>query len=230
MKSIVIALCALTSIAAADDFAKNATSGPDTWKRYELRGIRLGTPRKKLKSMGWTCGERANQRCWKLVDERCKKGVCKFKEDTTFGDQWFELNGNKATLDYMTCATTETTSALVYECRLQIGPRQILAPDSTLGKALIAKYGEPVEKWEPEQSDPEGGGRLLWWNPDLGNNGPQIDADCTSSVDAMTNKPLEHQCKIRVEDDGVMKMEREKQEELDAQKKQASQPTKAPAL
>lgn len=209
-----------------EPYAATATSGPEVWKRYDLRGIQLGMSRKHLLDLGFSCGERANQRCFKVMDARCKTAVCKFKEDKTFGDQWFELNGNKTALDYMTCATTESAAALVYQCRLQINPRQILAPDSTLGKALIAKYGMYVEKTDPESSDPEGGGRLLWWNPELGNNGPKVDADCTSEIDGMTGKPLEHQCKIDIEDDGLLKMEREKQEELDANKKRAAQPTK----
>src|SRR5258705_2582731 len=94
-----------TSVAHADEFAKTALSGPESWKRYEVRGVQLGTSRKALIARGFTCGKRANQRCFKLVDKRCQKGRCEFKEDA-FG-QWFELNGAKAPLDYMTCATTE---------------------------------------------------------------------------------------------------------------------------
>jgi len=211
-------------------FAATATSGPDAWKRYELKGIQLGMSRKQLKDMGFTCGERANQRCWKIIDDRCKTGVCKFKEDVTWGEQWFELNGNKATLDYITCRTTETDAALVDECRLQVSPRQVLAADSTLGKALIAKYGEPVEKTAADTSDPEGGGRLLWWNPELGNNGPEVDADCTSEIEAVSGKYLQKQCRITVSDDGVRKMALEKQADIDAQRKKAAQPTTAPQL
>jgi hypothetical protein len=211
-------------------FAATATTGPDTWKRYDLRGIQMGMSRKQLKQLGFTCGERANSRCYKIMDARCKTGVCKLQEDATFGDQWFELNGNKTALDYMTCATTETDAALVYNCRLQVSPRQLVTADSALGKALIGKYGMYVEKTDPSQGDPEGGGRLLWWNPDIGNVGPMIDADCTSSIDGMSGKPLEHQCKITVSDDGIQKMEREKQAERDQQKMRASQPTTAPSL
>jgi hypothetical protein len=211
-------------------FAATATSTPDTWKRYELRGIQLGMSRKHLKGIGFTCGERANSRCYKIMDARCKTGVCKLKTDESFGDQWFELNGNKASLDYMTCATTETDAALVYECRLQVSPRQLLTNDSALGKALIGKYGLYVQKDDPQQGDPEGGGRMLWWNPDVGNNGPEINADCNSEIDAMSQKPLEHQCKITVSDDGIQKMERDKQAERDQQKMRANQPTTAPGL
>jgi hypothetical protein len=211
-------------------FAATATSTPDTWKRYELRGIQLGMSRKQLRGMGFTCGERANSRCYKIMDDRCKQGVCKLKTDDTFGDQWFELNGSKATLDYMTCATTETDAALIYECRLQVSPRQLLTADSTLGKALIGKYGMYVQKDDPQDGDPEGGGRMLWWNTESGNNGPEINADCSSMIDGMSGKPLEHQCKITVSDEGIRKMEQEKQAERDQQKMRASQPTTAPSL
>jgi hypothetical protein len=41
-------------------------------------------------------------------------------------------------------------------------PRQVLAPDTALGKALIAKYGTPVKVEEPEKEDKVGGGRIIW--------------------------------------------------------------------
>ena len=114
-------------------------SGPETWKRYAVRGIELGMARTALVAKGFTCGKRANSRCYKIMDKRCDQGRCELREDA-FG-QWFELNGAKTELDYMSCATTETDAALIYEIRLVFGPRQLLSPDSTLGKALIAKYG-----------------------------------------------------------------------------------------
>jgi hypothetical protein len=46
----------------------------------------------------------------------------------------------------------------------------------------------------------------------------------------MSQKPLEHQCKITVSDDGIQKMERDKQAERDQQKMRANQPTTAPGL
>lgn len=118
MKALLI-LCALAAPAVADEFAKTAVSGPVTWKRYVVRGIELATPRTTLKAKGFTCGKRASSRCYKVVDDRCTKGRCELKEDA-FG-QWFELNGAKTALDYLSIATTETDSALAYDIRYVFG-------------------------------------------------------------------------------------------------------------
>lgn len=219
MKSLLI-LCVLAAPALADEFAKTAVSGPETWKRYVVRGLELGTPRKTLAKQGFTCGKLPNQRCFKVVDDRCKKGRCEFKEDA-FG-QWFELNGAKTDLDYLTIATTETDSALAYDIKYSFGPRQLLTEDSTLGKALIAKYGSPTKVEEGGSDDKVGGGRMLWWNDDVGNNGPNIIVDCSNYG--------EKKCMLEAEDYGIQSVERSKQEERDEQKKRAAQPTKAPEL
>jgi hypothetical protein len=201
-------------------FAATATSGPATWKRYEVRGIELGMARTALVAKGFTCGKRANSRCFKLMDKRCDQGHCELKEDA-FG-QWFELNGAKTELDYMSCATTETDAALVYEIRLVFGPRQMLAPDSTLGKALIAKYGEATQSDEGQKEDKVGGGRMTWMN--ASGTGPEIRVDCDgTNMEGPT-------CTLTVSDDGLRSMERSKQEEIDAKKKRANQPKNAPEL
>jgi hypothetical protein len=72
-------------------------SNPETWKKWAVRGIELGMPRSALVAKGFTCGKRANSRCYKLMDKRCETGSCEFREDA-FG-QWFELNGAKTDLD-----------------------------------------------------------------------------------------------------------------------------------
>jgi hypothetical protein len=221
MKSLCLfILCALAAHAYADEFAKTAVSGPETWKRYVVRGFELGTPRSVLAKKGFNCGKRANSRCFKVVDDRCKKGRCEFKEDA-FG-QWFELNGAKTDLDYITIATTETDGALAYDIRYAFGPRQLLAEDSTLGKALIAKYGSPTKVEEPGSDDKVGGGRMLWWNDDVGNNGPNIIVDCSNYGEKI--------CMLEAEDYGIQSVEHSKQEERDDKKKRAAQPAKAPDL
>jgi hypothetical protein len=203
-------------------FAATATSGPETWKRYDVRTIQLGMARSALVAKGFTCGKRANSRCYKLMDKRCDQGRCELKEDA-FG-QWFELNGAKTALDYMTCATTETDRALVYDIRLVFGPRQLLAPDSVLGKALYAKYGEATKVEEGSKEDKVGGGRMLWWNDSIGNNGPNIIVECNG-----TNMEGP-QCTLEAEDYGVQAVERSKQEAIDAKRKHENQPKAAPAL
>jgi hypothetical protein len=219
MKTLLI-ICLCCTTAFADPFAKTAVSGPETWKRYAVRGVELGTPRTALKAKGFTCGKRANSRCYKVVDDRCKKGRCELKEDA-FG-QWFELNGAKTALDYISIATTETDSALAYDIRYVFGPRQLLTEDSPLGKALIAKYGEPTKVEDAESSDKEGGGRMLWWNDEVGNNGPNIIVDCSTLADKT--------CTLEAEDYGIASVERSKQDELDDKRKRAAAPSKAPEL
>jgi hypothetical protein len=203
-------------------FAATATTGPATWKKYDVRGIQLGMSRKDLLAKGFTCGPRANSRCYKVMDPRCDKASCKLREDA-FG-QWFELDGVKAQLDYMSCATTETDAALIYEIRLVFGPRQLLAPDSTLGKALTAKYGGSTKFEEGAKEDKVGGGRLLWWNDAVGSNGPDISVECNG-----TNMEGP-QCTLVAEDGGVRSGERSRQEDIDAKRKHDNQPTTAPAL
>ena len=173
--------------------------------------------RTALVAKGFTCGKRANSRCYKIMDKRCDQGHCELREDA-FG-QWFELNGAKTELDYMSCATTETDAALIYEIRLVFGPRQLLAPDSTLGKALIAKYGGTTRVDEAQKEDKVGGGRMQW-----GDSGPNISVDCNgTNMEGPT-------CTLTASDDGVRSMERSKQEQLDAKRKHDNQPTTAPAL
>jgi hypothetical protein len=203
-------------------FAATATSGPDTWKHYDVRGIELGMARTALVAKGFTCGKRANSRCYKLMDKRCEQGRCELREDA-FG-QWFELNGAKTELDYMSCATTETDAALIYDIRLVFGPRQLLSPDSTLGKALVGKYGGATHVEEAQKEDKVGGGRMLWWNETAGSNGPNISVDCNgTNMEGPT-------CTLTASDDGVRSMERSKQEEIDTKRKHDNQPTTAPAL
>jgi hypothetical protein len=207
-------------VAGSGPAANTATSGPETWKKYDVRGVQLGQTRKSLADRGFKCGKRANSRCYKVMDKRCETGRCELKEDA-FG-QWFELNGAKTELDYMSCATTETDSALVYDCRLKFGPRQVADETSTLGKALIAKYGEPSKVDEAPKEDKVGGGRMLWWNEKVGSNAPNIIVDCNSSSD-------EPQCTLYLNDGGLLDVERAKQVELDDKRKRNT-PQAAPSL
>ena len=203
-------------------FANTATSTPEVWKKYEVRGIQLGMSRKELVAKKFTCGKRANSRCYKLMDKRCDQGRCDLKEDA-FG-QWFELNGAKTDLDYMSCATTETDAALIYDCNLMFGPRQLLAPDSTLGKALAAKYGQASYVEEAQKEDKVGGGRMLWRNEKVGTNAPNITVECNG-----TNMEGP-QCSLNVNDGGLMSAERAHQQDLDVKHKHDTQPATAPAL
>jgi len=203
-------------------YAASATSGPDAWKHYDIRGVQLGMARTQLAKMGFTCEKRANSRCYKQMDPRCDGHKCDVHSDA-FG-QWWEVDGLKTTLDYMSIATTETDAALAYDIHLAFGPRQPLDRDSTLGKALIAKYGDATSVEEGAKDDKVGGGRMLWWNNDIGSNGPNVIVECngTNSVGP--------QCSLSAGDNGILTAERSRQETIDAKRKKDNQPKAAPAL
>lgn len=203
-------------------FAATASSGPEAWKRYAVRGVELGMARTQLAKLGFTCDKRANARCYKVMDSRCDGRKCDLHSDA-FG-QWFELDGIKTQLDYMSVATTETDAALAYDIRLVFGPRQPLDRDSTLGKALIAKYGDATSVEEGAREDKVGGGRMLWWNDATGSNGPNVIVECNG-----TNMEGP-QCTLVASDGGVLAAERSRQADLDAKRKRDNQPKTAPAL
>ncbi|HEY4240378.1 MAG TPA: hypothetical protein VGM88_11205 [Kofleriaceae bacterium] len=204
------------------------TSGPELWKAWTTHGIMLGTSRAELAKAGFKCGERANSRCFKIIDDRCKTGRCELGEDQLMGEQWLELNGARTELDYMSIATTETDAAKAYDIRYVFGPRQLLTPESTLGKAIISKYGKPADVSTPMQGDPAGGGRFIIWNKDLGGNGPQVAASCDPSN---ANEPAKSKtCSITVSDEQIRTVERRNQEDRDKQKMLKAQPTAAPTL
>jgi hypothetical protein len=128
MDKLIYIACVLgiTSVAHAEDFYENT---PAAWKHFEIRGVQLGTPMASLK--GFTCTERAkrheyNANCYKLMDTRCNTGHCVLKEDKVMGEQWWELNGTKTSLDIMVVTLNDTKSSLVYEINLRLGPSQLL--------------------------------------------------------------------------------------------------------
>lgn len=227
MKLLVAITILAASHAYAEPFAATATSGPETWKKYDVRGARFGMSRAELVKQGYTCGKTPNSRCWKIIDKRCDgHAKCEVKTDA-FGS-WFEVDGIKTSVDYVSCATTESDGALVYDIVSAFGPRQLLTNDSTLGKALQAKYGESTSVEEGASNDKVGGGRMLWWNNSLGNNGPNIIVECDGTNDGYA--VVGAQCILRASDAGVQAMERSKQQAIDAKRKHAAQPTTAPSL
>jgi hypothetical protein len=210
-----------TSFTGGKPAAASATSSPEWWKKYDVRGVQLGQTRASLAQRGFTCGKRANSRCYKAADKRCDKAKCVVREDA-FG-QWWEADGVKTELDYITVATTETDSALVDDIRLQFGPRQPLDHDTQLGKALIAKYGEPTSVDEGTSSDKVGGGRMLWWPEKEGSNAPNIIVDCNGSNGEGP------QCSLMCSDGAILDRERAKQQAIDDKRKRNA-PQPAPEL
>jgi hypothetical protein len=199
-----------------------SVSGSETWTRYDVRGVQLNMTRAELAAKGFRCREPGREHsCYKLVDKRCDAGRCVVKQDSI--DQWFELNGAKTQLEYVTCQITDTDAGRCFVIDYAFAPRQLLTLDSTLGKALIAKYGAPSSHEDPPQGDPSGGGRMIWSSTQ--SYGPEIIASCN----AMNNE-AGGQCSIHVDDFSLRTNEQEKQAEIDKQKMLKSQPTTAPQL
>jgi hypothetical protein len=208
--------------ASPGDTGAGNAGGPEVWARFDVRGVQLNMTLAQFKAKGFRCREPGREHsCYKLIDKRCDTGHCVVKQDAI--DQWFELNGAKTQLEYVTCQVTDTDAGRCFEIHYAFAPRQLLTPDSTLGKALIAKYGAPSTHEEPPQGDPNGGGRMLWLSTQ--SYGPEVIATCNAG----NNEPG-GQCSIQVDDYSLRSAEQEKQAELDKQKMLKSQPTTAPQL
>jgi len=202
--------------------AGGVPSSPETWNRWEVRGLKLGMPRTAVVAKGYTCGKSPRSSCYKFVDKRCEGHKCVLKQDMM--GQWFELDGVRTKLDFITCDFTESDSALVYRIYLKFSPRQLLTPESTLGKALIKKYGPTSGYDAPSDADPDGGGRMTFG--DMGHTyTPNIIADCNSPNDEAGG-----QCSLQVDDFAIEQTEKSKQEDIDKQNRQSRQPTTAPDL
>jgi len=211
-----------SSTSSTSSSAGAAPSGPATWKRWEVRGLRLGMPRTAVVAQGYTCGKQPRSSCYKFIDKRCQTHKCELKHDMM--DSWFTLDGVQTKLDFITCDFTDSDSALVYRIYYGFAPRQLLTPESTLGKALIAKYGPTSGVDEPSPGDHQGGGRMTFG--DMGHTyAPQIIADCNSPNDEPGG-----QCHLQVDDYSIQDAERSKQAAIDKQNRQANQPTTAPDL
>jgi hypothetical protein len=211
-----------SSESSGSNSARAVPSGPATWNRWEVRGLRLGMPRSAVVAQGYTCGKQPRSSCYKFLDKRCKTGKCELKHDMM--NSWFVLDGVETKLDFITCDFTDSDSALVYRIYYGFAPRQLLTPESTLGKALIEKYGPTSGVDEPSQGDHQGGGRMTFG--DMGHSdAPNIIADCNSPNDEPGG-----QCHLQVDDFTIQTVERSKQQQIDKQTRQASQPTTAPDL
>jgi|HubBroStandDraft_6_1064221.scaffolds.fasta_scaffold34058_3 hypothetical protein len=194
-------------------------SGPATWARYDVRGVQLNMTLAQFKAKGFRCREPGREHsCYKLIDKRCDTGRCVVKQDEI--DQWFELNGAKTDLEYVTCQVTDTDAGRCFEIHYAFAPRQLLTPNSTLGKALIAKYGPASSNEDPPQGDPKGGGRMIWSSTQ--SYGPEIIATCNGNELG--------QCSIQVDDYSLRTNEQQNQAEIDKQKMLKNQPTQAPQL
>jgi hypothetical protein len=219
---VAVTICAVASgphAAHADDIQNS----PATWKRLEVRGVQLAMPMTSLK--GFTCTEGAKHHkylgtCYELTDARCKTGRCELKQDAM--DQWWEIDGVKEEPEIVTVRLTDTDEGLVYQVNVKIAPRQLLDTDTTLGKALIAKYGEPTDNDPTFGTDKVGGGRMRWYNKDHFGEYPNLEVDCESNYGAF--------CHISLQSDAILNASRSRQQEVDDKRLKAKQPITAPKL
>jgi hypothetical protein len=196
---------------------------PETWKRFEIRGVQLGMPMASLKD--FTCTDRAKRHeyaanCYKLTDARCKQGNCVLKQDAM--GQWWEIDGVKEDPEIVVVTLTDSDDGLIYQIRLKIGPRQLLDKDTTLGKAMIAKYGEPTESDPTFGKDQNGGGRMRWFNSDHFGDYPNFEVDCESNYKDF--------CHVTAEAGAILENARSKQKVIDEKRLRDKQPTTAPQL
>lgn len=158
------------------------------WKKFTVQDLQLGMPLSKLS--GFTCDDRAGQYqhfCVKFLDPRCKGRKAYVKYLSHSGDI---PKGQGCTYDSGTSATyldrqsaipplyavavegTDTPVPRAYQIRFTFANDQ-LTDDSNIGKALIAKYGQPDYKNAPMQ---------MRWNAGPGLDDVFLAAECASST------------------------------------------------
>lgn len=234
MRNSTVLLALMCASASADDRApmKNGVypEKAAAWKKFEVQGLRIGMPLEK--QAGFTCGPppgtngftTQNHSCVKFVDERCKGRATKIHmirvaADVPGGQNCFMDEFNGATyldrkfisppLKYVRIIGTDTTAPLIAEIDYTFAADD-LTDDSNLGKALIAKYGQPSSKNNP----------IAWsWNVE----DTTLGASCRSTVG-----PQGEYCTLSAEDRKLDQVERSIQEEANeaAKHKNAPEPPK----
>lgn len=174
MRTSLLLLCVASS-ALADPRApmKNGVY-PDhqkAWDAFAIQGIKLGLPLEK--QAGFTCGPppgtdgftTQNHSCVKFLDERCKGRKTKIhhirvaadlpKGQTCFMDEfnggtYLDREHKAPPLFALRITGTDTSNPLIFEIRYTFAADD-LTSDSRLGRALIAKYGQPTYANPPTQ-------------------------------------------------------------------------------
>lgn len=186
-----------------------------------------------FKTGGFTCGPDPAARgfstyrrtCVRFVDARCKERPNKIwhtssQDDYPKGQVCFMDEGGRQTyldgkymsppLQAIAIVGTDTDTHRIYEIDYSFAMDR-LAPDSKLGKALIAKYGPP--------SSTNGDFQMNWTAGDV-----QLSAMCTDSEGPGTGR-----CEISISDSGLLDRERAKQKAKDDTKAKQDAPA-APTL
>jgi hypothetical protein len=201
------------------------------WKKSALKDIVLGTEFYKV--AGFSCGPDPGSKgfttyrhtCVKFLDDRCKGRELKIfhirtTADLPRGQTCFMDEGSGATyldrqymvqpLSALAVVATDTTAPVIYEINLTL-PADDLTETSNLGKALIAKYGQPTYSQPPST--------MRW---DMGD--VHLSATCRVS-----QGPTGEYCTIQVSDTVLLDAERAIQQAADEQQRHAQAPP-APKL
>ncbi len=234
-KLLPITLVVTAHVAAADSHAKMKPGRyPEkaaTWNKYALKDIALDTGFYKVR--GFTCGPDPAEAgfttyrhtCVKFLDDRCKGRPSKIFHIRTLADlppgqTCFVDEGSGGTyldrkfispaLSSLTVVATDTTAPVIYEINLTL-PADDLTDTSNLGKALIAKYGNPTN-YDPPRS-------MRWQDGDV-----TLSASCRG-----TQGPTGEYCTIQVSDTALLDAERAIQQAADEDKQHRDAPP-APKL
>ena len=174
--------------ASADPSPPSAPTGDraELWKRYAVRDIVLGTPLARLR--GFTC-DASHGVCEKILNPAICETACDVAQDER--------------LEYLRVTPAATDTKRIYRIEYRFRTSDYLSPDSSLGRALISKYGKP-EALEPEYRQ-----RALWQGAH-GSEGPQVEISCASGT-----------CTVVAEDRELAYAEEQQQRQIDIARQKA---------
>jgi hypothetical protein len=220
----------LLSLAAAPSFVPGTyPERAAVWKRFTVKEIELGTELSKLK--GFTCDAKPGSyrhTCVKFLDDRCKGRPSYAKSisfaadvppgqgctyDVSTGGTYLDRKPTGAPLGAIAVVGTDTEVPRAYELRFTFA-KDVLTPESNIGKALIAKYGAPDSSTEPI--------RMRWNAPSI--NDLYLSAECGG-----TEGPTGNFCIVQAYDGPLLDSERSIKQAADAAKLEKSGPP-APKL
>ena len=217
MKIIGLLMAFSATVASAGDHApiKNGTytSRAAVWNKFSIQGLKIGQP---LAQPGFTCGAAwgtngamaSGRACVKFLDARCKgkkvliypvhrktePNACVMDENA--GGTFLDGKQVYPPLEAIRIVGTDTTAPLIQEISYQFAGDDI-TDTSNIGKALLAKYGEPEYRNPPI--------RFLWNADDT-----RLTADCRATEGADYDY-----CEVRVTDYAIGANEKALQTEAD---------------
>jgi hypothetical protein len=229
------------SLGTSNSSSSGDSSGPaashvnatEAYDKFAVLGAKLGVPLEG--QAGFTCGpprgtdgfSTQNHSCVKFLDERCKDRPTKIHHirstgDVDRGQNCFMDEFNAATyldrkftappLLYLRITGTDSNNPKVFQITYTF-PADDLTDDSKLGKALIAKYGEPAYRNPPTQ--------MTWKAGDV-----EMRAACRGI--GGDNAAKGEFCTITVEHDALDQQEREKQRVNEEAARRAGAPPPPP--